>query len=85
MAEPQADGYDTGVILGLAAAAGLRLRSCAPRGFPRFGDGAVEIGPAPVRGLMSDAIAPAARDHPNLTAAAGYLRVGRRPTRSSSS
>jgi hypothetical protein len=74
MAEPQADGYDTGVILGLAAAAGLRLRSCAPRGFPRFGDGAVEIGPAPVRGLMSDAIAPAARDHPNLTAAAGYLR-----------
>jgi HEXXH motif-containing protein len=73
MAEPQADGYDTDVILRLAEAAGLRHPSAARRSGTGSCLGPVEIGAAPARGLMSDAIVPAAGDHPNLAAAAGYL------------
>ncbi len=75
MAEPRADGYDTGVILRLAAAADPPLAPPADgqRGASAFGEGGPVARPAPPLGLTSDTIVPAAPDHPNLAAAARLI------------
>lgn len=77
LAVPQDDGYDTAVLLRLAAAADPPLRKppFRRRGLAVFGPGGVTVSPGPERGLVSDHILPAPIDHPNLGIAAAHLEA----------
>ncbi len=67
MAVPQADGYDTELILQLAQ----NRRTNAS--IVTFCNGKVAVCLAPERGMLSDAFQPALIDHPNILAAGDLL------------
>jgi len=78
MAAPQADGYDTDMILRLATTGVSPLRATPyarrpPCGAVTFCDGAVAVRKAPPKGLTSPGIGPADPAHPNLPRAADIL------------
>jgi hypothetical protein len=71
MAEPQDDGYDTDVTLRLAESGVSPLRRQPYRrrstdGEVTFCEGAVAVRQAPDGGMMTDALAPASVNHPNI-------------------
>jgi hypothetical protein len=79
MAAPQADGYDTDVCLALATTSGSILRPLPYVRRPAGGalticDGAVAVRPGPTPVLGGPRFGRAPPDHPNLPAAAAYLR-----------
>jgi HEXXH motif-containing protein len=78
MAVPQADAYDTRVLLEFRQHEDPPLRLLPHRrraidGAATFCDGGVMIDSAPERDLMPDNLIPAEIDHPNLAAAASLL------------
>jgi len=78
MAVPQADGYDTRILLEFRQHQYPSLRptphrSRAFNGAAPFGDGGVTLSSSPERDLMPDNQHPASIDHPNLAAAASLL------------
>jgi HEXXH motif-containing protein len=79
LARPQADGYDTDFILGLATTGGSVLRPDPWRrrpsaGAPTLFDGRVAIRNRESGGLSAPRYAPASPDHPNLAAGEAVLR-----------
>jgi HEXXH motif-containing protein len=78
MAVPQADGYDTRILLEFREHEDLPLRPFPHRyrafdGAATFCDGRVTIRPASEQGLMPSNLLPASLDHSNLAAAANLL------------
>ena len=78
MAVPQADGYDTRILLEFREHEDLPLRPFPHRcrafeGAATFCDGRVTIRFASEHGLMPSNLLPASLDHPNLAAAANLL------------
>jgi HEXXH motif-containing protein len=78
MAEPQDDGYDTDVTLRLAENGVSPLRRLPYRrrstdGEVTFCEGAVAVRQAPDGGMMTDALAAANVNHPNIPAAGVLL------------
>jgi HEXXH motif-containing protein len=79
LARPQADGYDTEIILDLAQSRGSLLRPEPWRrrsaaGAPTLFDGRVAVRNRESGGLPSPRYAPAAPDNPNLAAGEAVLR-----------
>jgi hypothetical protein len=78
VAVPQADGYDTRILLEFREHEGLPHGSFPHRqrafdGAATFCDGRVTIHSAPEHGLMPSNLLPASLDHPNLAVAANLL------------
>jgi hypothetical protein len=78
VAVPQADGYDTRILLEFREQEDLPLRPFPPRyrafdGAATFCDGRVAIRLASEHNLMPSNLLPASLDHPNLAAAANLL------------
>ena len=73
MAKPQADGYDTGIILKLMSVPSRRRSQPyvreAPQGGPMLFGGRVEVRNRESGGLKDERFVPAPPDHPNLPVA----------------